>query len=295
MPNNKPYAATTLRPGILVSLKTSITGNVTYKKRDLSQRVDEDGASIKEWETIRTVFDPDEYKRATKVRQDARNMIARACIGSAFGMLCPTADKERLEAAIKEARAMTRNFNAEATLSNVRVYVVLGTIADSDEEAAKAISSEVADLVKLMQDGIANVDVKKIRDAAKRALDVGRMTNPDPQSKIAELVKIARASANKYAKAGEAAAVEVDLAAIEELKGRRLAFIDMEEEKEVVHIKRRGGRAVELPKDVAAPKAATPRKGRKVVEEKPDGLEEILPPVAMTRSRPSTARRIQLD
>jgi hypothetical protein len=50
---------TTLRPGLLVSLKTSVTGNVLYARRDVEQEHTlDDGAKSATWETERTLGTP---------------------------------------------------------------------------------------------------------------------------------------------------------------------------------------------------------------------------------------------
>src|SRR5262245_41392298 len=91
----------TLRPGIMVSLSTSCTGNVKYFREDIT-----DTRERSEWNTTRTIADPDEYDRAKKVQSKARNTVERLCVKSKFAKLCPQRDADLLEAAISEARAM---------------------------------------------------------------------------------------------------------------------------------------------------------------------------------------------
>ena len=80
----------TLRNGLLVSLKTSVTGNVSYIKRDIeTDHVTEDGHLAAKWETERTIVDPGEHEAAIKVRSKARALVTGVCVASAFGLLCP--------------------------------------------------------------------------------------------------------------------------------------------------------------------------------------------------------------
>src|SRR5580765_135900 len=80
----------TLRPGLLVGLSTSISGNVRYRTQTLEEEhLTEDGAEAARWETERTITDPAEYEAAKKARSKARNSIVRVCAASAFGLLCP--------------------------------------------------------------------------------------------------------------------------------------------------------------------------------------------------------------
>lgn len=218
----------TLRPGLLVSLKTSLRGNVKYDRVDL-----EDRPEISKWETTRVIADPDEYERGKKAQSRASSIIRRECSASAFGLLCTAERAWRLEDAIAEARAVVDQFNASAQHSHLAVYVIAGKIAATDEEAVRAINSEVRDLIDTMREGVANFDVKVIRDAANKARQLGQVLSPDAQVRIQFAIDAARGVAKDIVKAGEAAALEVDKTAIRRIAEQRTAFLDFSEAVEV--------------------------------------------------------------
>lgn len=227
-------STSTLRPGLLVSLKTSIKGGVTYQKQVIEPEHIVDGQVQKaKWETTRTINNAAEHEAASKARSKARSLISGVCAASAFGYLCPEADADRLEAAIAEARKVADEFNATAELTRVSVYVITGRVAPDDVEAVKAINSEVKDLLADMADGIAKLDVKVIRDAASRAKSIGEMLSGDAQARVQIAVEAAREAAKKIVKAGEAAAVEIDQRAIRKITEARTAFLDLDEQSDV--------------------------------------------------------------
>lgn len=219
----------TLRPGLLVSLSIRITGNVTYKIKDLERkhRAD-DGTERKRWETERVVENPTELHRAEKVRAEARHLISKVCARSSFGLLCPNAWSKSLYENITEARRIAAEFNARAKCTEVGVYVIVGRVAQDDVEAVRAINSEVRDLMRDMADGIKNLDVKRVREAAARARSVGMMLTPEAGEKIKAAIDAARASARKLVKAGEQAASAVDKEAIKKIGAARTAFLDLD-------------------------------------------------------------------
>jgi hypothetical protein len=177
----------TLRPGLLISLKTSIRGNVTYDKRDIEREyLTEAGTKYAKWETIREIQDPAEHERATKVRSRARSIISGICAKSAFGLLCPENAAVNLERAIAEARHLADEFNATAKVTRLDVYTIAGRIAPDEVEAVRAINSEVRDLLAGMVEGISNFDVKLIRDAANRARSLGHMLSPSRYRRSAQ-------------------------------------------------------------------------------------------------------------
>ena len=220
----------TLRPGFLISLKTSVRGNVKYDKREIAgEHLTDDGMSIAEWETKRMITDPVEFKAAGEARSKARSIISSVCVNSAFGLLCPEKASEELDAAIKDAHAVVDAFNASSSLTRVSVYAMVGKIAADDVEAVKAINSEVSDLLGQMETGLRNLDVKSIRDAANKAKGIGQMLSPEAAVRIQLAIDAARSSARKIVKAGEQAAAEIDLRAIRTVTDSRTAFLDLDE------------------------------------------------------------------
>lgn len=232
-----PLQTSTLRPGILVALKTSIKGNVRYFKETIEADhiVEVDGTQARQakWQTERTIQNAEEHARAVVVRGKVRSLITGACAISEFGLLCPEDRVERLEAAIAEARKLADDFNASAQITSVRVNIFPARIVPDDVEAVKAINSEVRDLLSAMSDGLSRLDVKVVREAANRARSLGQMLLPQAQERVAEAVEAARAAARKIVKAGEQAAQEIDVQAIRAIAEARTAFLDLEGTDEV--------------------------------------------------------------
>lgn len=224
----------TLRPGFLISLKTSVRGNVKYDKRNIeAETVTEDGEEVVQWETKRTIADAKEFKAASEARSKARSIISSVCVNSAFGLLAPEAAHEELEKSIADARKVADAFNATAKLTRVSIYIMVGKVASDDVEAVRAINSEVSDLLADMERGLRNMDVKVIREAASKAKSVGQMLSPEAAARVQMAVEAARSSARKIVQAGEQAAAEIDLRAIRTVTESRSMFLDLGESKEI--------------------------------------------------------------
>jgi hypothetical protein len=219
----------TLRPGLLVSLNTSIRGNVHYQKVDLEGRhISDDGAERASWTTTRVVSDPAEHKAATKLQGAISYMVRSVCAKSAFGLLCPEANADKLTEAIRQSREMADQFNAGAALTRVSVNVLFGRIAQDDVEAVKAISEELRSLMEDMQSGLKTLDVKSVRDACNKAKGIGDMLSDDAKGRLDVAIKAARTSARKIAKAGEQVAIEIDRQAISQIDMARTSFLDID-------------------------------------------------------------------
>jgi hypothetical protein len=219
----------TIRPGLLVALKTNVVGNINYHKRDLGAKVDKKtGAEIVEWETTRTISDPKEFKAASQVRMKCRGLIQNVCANSSFGLLCPENKADELAAAIKKAQALADKFNKDADCTRVNVNVIAGRVASDDVEATKAINGEVRELLDRMEQGVKKLDVKAIRDAANRAKALSGIVAPGTDERLKAAVDAARDAARKLVKAGETAAKEVDQEALKTLKASRTAFLDID-------------------------------------------------------------------
>ena len=241
-----PLRATTLRPGLLVLMRTAINGNVTQLKEIIeAEVVTANGSKRSKVEITRTIADPEEYENAVKVRSKMRNVVATVCSQSQFGLLCPQSKEERLNAAITDAEAMADEFNQNAKCTTISVAVPVGRFADSDVQAMKAINAEVDELMQKMTLGLQNLDAKAVRDAADKARSIGAMLSDDASKRLKDAIEIARKSAREMVKASEQGAVEIDLLSIRKLTEARTQFLDLGEATEVaapVH----EGRALDL-------------------------------------------------
>lgn len=231
---------TLIRPGHLVSLKTTLRGGVTYDKRTIEYDHLQGDKRVAKWETTREIADADEHERGHKARSKARHAVARVCCNSSFGLLCPLANREALTEAIAEARRISDEFNATARFSRLEVYVMTGQIADNDMEATKAIASDVRELIAAMEAGVRKADPKAIREAADRAREVAGMLSDDAKKKvsaaIAEVRGVASEIVRRVEKAGVTAASVVEGIQLRAIDAARFAVLDTEEVGESVQV-----------------------------------------------------------
>jgi hypothetical protein len=229
---------TVIRPGILVALKSTVTGGVEYKRVDLDAGGETpNGASVARWETTRVIVDPVEHERAVKVRGKALGMIRGLAAATSFGLICPQDREPELDEAVKKARALVEEHNDNATCTRVAIYCLKGRIASTDEEAARAISGEVRSLLDAMDRGIAQLDVAEIREAASKAASLGSMLGEDQVKAVGEAVEQARKAARvivkRIEKEGEDAAVVLADIQRGALEKARFAFLDLAPESPV--------------------------------------------------------------
>ena len=251
---------TTLRPGLLVSLNTSIRGNVNYDKRDIeAEHLTGDGEKRAVWETTRVVQDPAEHDEAVKVRSKCRSLITGVCSSSSFGLLCPEALSGKLDDAIAEARDLADQFNARAKLSHIGVYVIAGRIARDDVEAVRAINSEIRDLMDSMERGLKNLDVKVVREAADKARSLGQMLSTEASAQVQNAIDAARSAARRIVKAGEAGAIEIDSRAIRAITTARTQFLDLDDDGREIGAPVAAGRAVDFEEGAYQAMSAAPR------------------------------------
>jgi hypothetical protein len=241
----------TLRPGLLVSLRTAMNGNVQYAAQTIeADHIDPaTGERRARWETQRVVADPKEHERAKAARSKARTLLTSVCAQSAFGLLCPEADRERLDAAVREAREVVNVFNSTAQLTRVTVNILIGRVAADDVEAVRAINQEITELMERMERGVRNTDVKTIRDAADAARQLSTMLSPDASARANAAIEAARSAARAIVKAGESAAVTVDQIALDTIRTSRMAFLDVDSPVEAVQAPEAQRRAIDLDMD----------------------------------------------
>lgn len=232
-----------LKPGLLVSLKSSVRGGVSYVRKDLDTvEAAEEGSKLQKWETVKKVENAEEFDAANVARGKARTAISAICASSIFGLLCPNENEEKLDAAIKEARAIAAAHNAIATHTQVEVFVIVGKIAQTDEEAARAIGNEVAELLEQMKAATLEGNVEKIRDAANKARELGAILSDEAGKKVSAAIEEARKNAREIVKRvqkdGEKLAVVVKDLYVQRIDNARTAFLDLEggEAQSVQHV-----------------------------------------------------------
>lgn len=188
-----------LKPGLLVALKTTVRGGVAYVRKDIDTATVDD-AKVERWETEKRIENREEFEKATVARSKARSAISSICSSSSFGLICPADQEEKLDAAIREAKGIALAHNADATSTHLDVFVIVGRIAQTDEEAAKAISNEVAELLDQMKSATLVGNVEKIREAANKARELGQILSDDVGKKVSAAIEEARKNARELVK-----------------------------------------------------------------------------------------------
>lgn len=250
-------AVSMIRPGLMVACKSTVNGGVSYKRIDLDANavdVVDASAAVSRWETIRVTRDPEEHARAIKARGRALSEIRSQCAATAFGLLCPQDRETILDEAIGRARAIVAEHNASATYTHVSIYTMIGRVASTDEQAARAIGAEVADLLADMSSGIDRLDPKAIRDAADKARQITAMLDESRMGTVTAAIAAARKAARTIVarvekKAEDAAVVLADIQR-GDLEKARLAFLDVTGPADVdVSVTVDAGRFVQLDTD----------------------------------------------
>lgn len=191
---------TIIRPGVLVALKSTVTGGVRYQRTDLPLEGEypvRDG-SIRRWETIKTVSDPAEHEAATKARNKALSLVRAVCAETVFGLLCPKDKEADLEAALAEARAVAQVHNQSAKYTTIGLYVLRAQIVDSDAEAAKAIAAEVSDALSKLTQAVQACDVKQARMVRDSLSEVSAMLADTPLAAVRIVLESTTNWARKY-------------------------------------------------------------------------------------------------
>jgi hypothetical protein len=237
---------------LLVSLSTTIKGGVSYRKRTTEAEQVIGNTAVASWETTRTVADVEDHAKAVVARGKARNAITRVCSATSFGLMCPQSDEGALTQGIALARAFAADHNSVATSTRVDVYVIVGRVAATDQEAIASIGFETRNILEAMERAVRAADPQAIREAADKARELSGILTPDASEKvsaaIAEVRKIARDVVRRVGKAGETAASVVDGLKLEALQSARFAVLDLLGESESIDIEpiAEAGRAVDF-------------------------------------------------
>jgi len=223
----------TLQSGLLVALSSSVSGGVSYARRDLDERCGAAGKDamgnpsvckllknhegrcdfseltaeeVTRWETTRTIADKAEHDKATKVRNKARSLVTAVCIPSKFGgNLCLKSKEAELRARYDEAKAMVDEFNRQAQFTRIELYMLIGEIQENTS-SAQSISSEVIGLIDQMISGVGAGDDEMIGEAANKLTALAEILGDVEQATVKKAIAEARSAKRAIVKAKAEAA-----------------------------------------------------------------------------------------
>jgi hypothetical protein len=224
-----PNATLSIRPGLLIALRSTVRGGVNYTRVDLES----DKEDVVRWETARTITDPKEHALAQKARSNAVAQIRGICVPTSFGLLCPADREAELDAGFARAIEIRDGHNAEAKTTVVELHMLKGRIAATDEQAVGAINAELSVLINELQEGVTKLSPETIRAAATRARELSAMLSPEREKIVTEAVTAARLNAREIVrridKGGEEAAVVLMDMRRGAIERARVTFLDLEE------------------------------------------------------------------
>jgi hypothetical protein len=219
----------TLKPGLLVSLKTTMRGGVEYVREDISDKK-EGVTKVQEWKTVKRVANIKEYEAASKLRSKLGGLIRKVCVPSAFGLICPVSKEQELRDAIAEAKEAAARFNTKNATVSIGIYTLVGRIAETDQEAMRAIKDELKDMLAEMQRAIQGGAIEDAREAASKLLKMGMVLDEQTQGKVKRAVEevrqIAKEAIKKVAEGGVTTAQAVANIKFTALEEARFAFLD---------------------------------------------------------------------
>jgi len=223
---------TTIKPGYLVSIKTTCHGGVQYNRIDMGTEHEDGGRETSEWQTTRVIEDKAEHERSVQVRAKCSNMLRLACISTPFGSICPEDKIDGFMVIYEDAKRMVREFNDSAQSIRITVNMMRGKIASDDQEAVKSMVSEMRTLAQTMQSAVSKGDVKVIREAADMAKRMGAMLGEEVEGRVSEAVQAARKVAREIVKRVEKKGEKLEAVITEQntqpIDQMRVAFLDLE-------------------------------------------------------------------
>lgn len=185
----------TIKPGYLVSVKTTLRGGVKYEREDIRNEHKKDGSKEEEWRTVKTVTNEEEFKAAEKQRAKIAALVSSRCKLTPFGLICQEEDIEELYMAKELAELMVDEWNTSAKHTIMTLNVLPVCISTDDERVARDIAKQMRDLAKQMKDAVRAGDVEAIREAAKTAATMKEMFGEEEKARVSLAIKAARDAA----------------------------------------------------------------------------------------------------
>lgn len=159
-----------IRPGILVAEKVTISGGIHYDK-ELEESYFEDERQIRKWRTTAIVDDVSERQKAQMVRSQIYSLTRKVCASTPIGLICSEERSGELAEALREARRKRNEFNSEAKTCYMRTHHALFEVNPDNKQAVEAIVDHVADIANRVDEAITSSEEEVIQKAPRSALN----------------------------------------------------------------------------------------------------------------------------
>ncbi len=186
---------TDLRPCLLVNLDCSRRGGQHYTRANERVIPTEDGSEKSEWETEKTIDNPDEFAEATSLQGKAKRAFAKLGRHTPGGIVVNRDKQDEVNALIEEWNASFDEFNTRATTTEVNFWVWVFDVTGENVSNLQVLIDQLADYLESLEQAVRGVEPAEIRDVLKR---LGGFTDLLPETVGLSLTK-AVASAKKRA------------------------------------------------------------------------------------------------
>lgn len=156
-----------ITPGIVVALKTRVSGGITYQRFNKQVKQNADGLLVEEYDTVKTTIDPDLFAEATRLRSKCIGLVRAVSCETAFGMLCPASKEGDLDKSIEEAKRIAREFNDRSSTIKITVACLKGRVVDSDQEANDMVAEEMLNIIGELQAKLSAEHIDNLSEAER--------------------------------------------------------------------------------------------------------------------------------
>ena len=174
-----------IEPCVLVRDRLTVNRGVSYHRRDLDTRRNDDGSEDALWETQRHFKNREEAKEADRVYAKARQRIRSVCLATDIGFICPAPKRKELDTALTEAKELVDDFNSRANWCRINYLVVCTDILPENEGGVQLLQQTLQDTTNDLRKALQDFDAKKTRDvlyATKRMVDV--LSDPESREEL---------------------------------------------------------------------------------------------------------------
>jgi len=190
-----------LPPCTILTYDVSRRGGQSYSRANEILLKDQDGEEIKQWETIKTTLDKDEFEKASSLQTKIKYALSKLGAFSPLGVIVRSERRTEVEAVVAEWEKKVEEFNSTAVHSKLDCWAMIHDLSGSNAQQMEKIIDNLNGVLSDLGDSLETLDPKTIRDTLQRMAGMTEIL-PDTAADIVNgAIKKARKQASDLSRA----------------------------------------------------------------------------------------------
>jgi len=180
----------------ILTYDVSRRGGQSYQRANERLIKDEDGEEIREWETIKTTQDKEEFAKASSLQTKIKYALSKLGASSPLGVVVRNERRAEVEAVVADWERQVAEFNSTSVYTKIDIWAMIHPLTGSNAAQLGKIVDQLNDILGDLGNAIDTMDPKTIRETLQRMNGFTEILPETAADLVEGAIKKARKQAN---------------------------------------------------------------------------------------------------